>query len=163
MLQLRILRWAIWAFRSQKYGRHRNLSAPSSDRDCRGKQHGWRRAWPTPKRIDAHPMCPDSPMRAPILQDPRGRLLARDVDIGGREEVTGEVVTSGVEPVGEGGKNTACTTKDGYCFLASVPRNTHQNSVKPRIDSDLHSVGEKVAGIHLLRSHSLRLCRAGEY
>ena len=52
-------------------------------------------------------------------QEPlRGRLIARDVELGGREKVTRDVATSEVEFVDEGGKNTARATKratkDGY-------------------------------------------------
>ena len=47
-------------------------------------------------------------------EPPHGRLLAHVVDFGGRGQVTGDVVTSGVDFVDEGGKNTARATKDGY-------------------------------------------------
>jgi hypothetical protein len=39
-------------------------------------------------------------------QEPARGRLARGVDFGGRGEVTGDVVTSGVELVDEGGKKT---------------------------------------------------------
>ena len=47
-------------------------------------------------------------------EPPRGRLLARDVDFGGREELAGDVIKSGFEFVDEGGKNTVRARKDGY-------------------------------------------------
>jgi hypothetical protein len=47
-------------------------------------------------------------------EPPNGRLLAHVVDFGGRGQVTGDVVTSGVDFVNEGGKNTSRATKDGY-------------------------------------------------
>ena len=47
-------------------------------------------------------------------EPPRGRPIARDVELGGRERVTGDLVTSGVEFADEGGKHTARATKDGY-------------------------------------------------
>ena len=70
-------------------------------------------------------MCAGSPMRcsnsAGVPRQAGARknphvvvLLARDVDFGGREELAGDVVKSGVEFVDEGGKNTVRAKKDGY-------------------------------------------------
>jgi hypothetical protein len=44
------------------------------------------------------------PRQAGAQEPPRGRLFARDVDLGGREEFTGDVITSGVDFVVKEGK-----------------------------------------------------------
>ena len=44
---------------------------------------------------------------------PRGRLLARDVDLQGRGEGIGDVVMSRVKFVDEGGKNAARAKNQG--------------------------------------------------
>ena len=49
-----------------------------------------------------------------VQEHPRGRLIARDVELGRRENITGNVVTLWVEFIDEGRKNTARATKD-YC------------------------------------------------
>ena len=45
-----------------------------------------------------------------VQEPPHGRLIAHDMELGGREKVTGDAVTSGVEFVDEG-KNTVRATK----------------------------------------------------
>ena len=97
------------------------MSAPSSDRDCRETQRGWRHGWSTPKLIDVSrfphgvpQFCRNISTSWRAQEPPRRNLLARGVDFGGRGEVTGDVVIPGVKFVDEGGKNTARAKKGGY-------------------------------------------------
>ena len=58
--------------------------------------------------------APILPAGVPRQAGARKNLHARGVGFGGRGDVTGDVVTSGVDFVDEGGKNTTRAKKDGY-------------------------------------------------
>ena len=67
-----------------------------------------------PRNMSAPPctlqLCRSTSTSWRVQELPCGRLLAHDVDFGGRGEATGDMVTSEVEFVDQGGKNT----EEGY-------------------------------------------------